>query len=325
MRLWPQAWGAVRTAWRECFPLQGHDVARWFPGHMAKGLKKMQSSLKLVDCVIEVHDARIPLSGRNPLFHELLGLKPHLLVLNKMDLADLTEQQKIVHHLEGKGLKNVIFTNCVKDENIKIVPKVTELISSSYRYHRAENLEYCIMVVGVPNVGKSSLINSLRRQHLRTGKAARVGGEPGITRAVTSRIQVCERPLIFLLDTPGVLAPRIGSVETGLKLALCGTVLDHLVGEETMADYLLYTLNRHGLFGYVQHYGLASASDHIEWVLKNVAVKLRKTRKVKILTGTGDVNVIQPDYAMAARDFLRTFRSGLLGQVMLDRDLLPAC
>ncbi|XP_032748230.1 mitochondrial ribosome-associated GTPase 1 isoform X1 [Rattus rattus] len=331
MRLWPQAWSAVGAAWRECFPLQGHDVARWFPGHMAKGLKKMQSSLKLVDCVIEVHDARIPFSGRNPLFQELLGLKPHLLVLNKMDLADLTEQQKIVQHLEEKGLRNVIFTNCIKDENIKqIIPKVTELIGCSYRYHRAENPEYCIMVVGVPNVGKSSLINSLRRQHLRTGKAARVGGEPGITRAVTSRIQVCERPLMFLLDTPGVLAPRIQSVETGLKLALCaaclaGTVLDHLVGEETMADYLLYTLNRHGLFGYVQHYALASASDHIEWVLKNVAIKLGKTRKVKVLTGTGNVNVIQPDYASAARDFLRTFRSGQLGQVMLDRDIVPAC
>ncbi|XP_029403824.1 mitochondrial ribosome-associated GTPase 1 isoform X1 [Mus pahari] len=290
------------------------------------GLRKMQSSLKSVDCVIEVHDARIPFSGRNPLFQELLGLKPHLLVLNKMDLADLTEQQKIVQRLEEKGLNNVLFTNCVKDENIKqIVPKVMELIKCSYRYHRAENPEYCIMVVGVPNVGKSSLINSLRRQHLRSGKAARVGGEPGITRAVTSRIQVCERPLMFLLDTPGVLAPRIESVETGLKLALCGTVLDHLVGEETMADYLLYTLNRHGLFGYVQHYALANACDQIEWVLKNVAIKLGKTRKVKVLTGTGNVNVIQPDYAMAARDFLRTFRRGLLGQVMLDRDIIPAC
>uniref|UniRef100_A0A8C9DP03 Mitochondrial ribosome associated GTPase 1 n=1 Tax=Prolemur simus TaxID=1328070 RepID=A0A8C9DP03_PROSS len=183
----------------------------------------MQSCLKLVDCVIEVHDARISFTaqGRNPLFQETLGLKPHLLVLNKMDLADLTEQQKIMQHLEGEGLKNVIFTNCVKDENVKqVIPVVTELIGSSCRYHRGENLEYCIMVIGVPNVGKSSLINSLRRQHLRKGKAARVGGEPGITRAVMSRIQVCEQPLVFLLDTPGVLAPRIESVETGLKLAL---------------------------------------------------------------------------------------------------------
>ncbi|XP_010855550.1 PREDICTED: mitochondrial ribosome-associated GTPase 1 [Bison bison bison] len=137
-----------------------------------------------------------------------------------------------------------------------------------------------------------------------------------------SRIQVCERPLMFLLDTPGVLAPRIPSVETGLKLALCGTVLDHLVGEETLADFLLYALNRHQLLGYVQHYGLGEACDDIASVLKRVAVKLRKTQKVKVLTGTGNVNVIQPDYPAAARDFLRAFRSGLLGPVMLDRDLL---
>uniref|UniRef100_A0AC11BCA8 Mitochondrial ribosome associated GTPase 1 n=1 Tax=Ovis aries TaxID=9940 RepID=A0AC11BCA8_SHEEP len=273
MRLSPRTLcAAARAAWRESFPLEGRDVARWFPGHMAKGLKKMQGSLRLVDCIIEVHDARIPLSGRNPLFQETLGLKPHLLVLNKMDLADLKEQQKILQHLEREGLKHVVFTNCVKDENVKqVIPTVMELVGSSYRYHRGE---------------------------------------------------VCERPLMFLLDTPGVLAPRIPSVETGLKLALCGTVLDHLVGEETLADYLLYTLNRHQLLGYVQHYGLGEACDDIASVLKRVAVKLRKTQKVKVLTGTGNVNVIQPDYPAAARDFLRAFRSGLLGPVMLDCDLL---
>ncbi|XP_037660535.1 mitochondrial ribosome-associated GTPase 1 isoform X1 [Choloepus didactylus] len=324
MRLFPRALcSAARAAWRESFPLAGRDVARWFPGHMAKGLKKMQSSLKLVDCIIEVHDARIPLSGRNPLFQEALGIKPHLLVLNKMDLADLTEQQKILQHLEREGLKNVIFTDCVKDENIdQIILTVTELIGCSYRYHRGENLEFCLMVIGIPNVGKSSLINSIRRRHLRKGKATRVGGQPGITRAVMSRIQVCERPLMFLLDTPGVLAPRIESVETGLKLALCGTVLDHLVGEETMADYLLFTLNQHQLFGYVQHYGLGGACDDIEDVLKQVAVRLRKTQRVKVLTGSGPVNVVQPNYTAAAGDFLRAFRSGSLGPVMLDRDVL---
>ncbi|XP_055962666.1 mitochondrial ribosome-associated GTPase 1 [Sorex fumeus] len=314
---------AAGAAWRQSFPLGGRDVARWFPGHMAKGLKKMQSSLKLVDCILEVHDARIPLSGRNPLFQETLGLKPHLLILNKMDLADLGEQQKILQHLEGQGVRNVIFTNCLKDENVQqVIPRVMELVGSSCRYHRGESLEYCLMVIGVPNVGKSSLINSLRRQHLRRGKATRVGAEPGITRAVLSRIQVCERPPMFLLDTPGVLAPQIASVETGLKLALCGTVLDHLVGEETLADYLLFTLNRHQLFGYVQHYGLDEASDDVASVLKQVAMRLGKTRKVKVLTGTGDVSVVQPNYTAAARDFLRAFRCGLLGPMMLDRDVL---
>ncbi|XP_064125178.1 mitochondrial ribosome-associated GTPase 1 isoform X1 [Loxodonta africana] len=327
MRLVPRAlWNAAGASWRENFPLGGRDVARWFPGHMAKGLKKMQSSLKLVDCIIEVHDARIPLSGRNPLFQETLGLKPHLLVLNKMDLADLREQKKILQHLEGEGMKNVIFTSCVKDENVKqIIPTVTELIGNSYRYHRGENLEYCVMVIGIPNVGKSSLINSIRRLHLRKGKATRVGGQPGVTRTVMSRIQVCERPLVFLLDTPGVLAPRIESVEMGLKLALCGTVLDHLVGEETIADYLLYTLNRQQLFGYVPHYSLGGACDSVESVLKRVAVKLGKTQKVKVLTGTGNVNVVQPNYSAAASDFLRAFRSGLLGPVMLDQDVLAPC
>ncbi|XP_010855396.1 PREDICTED: mitochondrial ribosome-associated GTPase 1, partial [Bison bison bison] len=205
---------------------------------------------------------------------ETLGLKPHLLVLNKMDLADLKEQQKIIQHLEREGIKHVVFTNCVKDENVKqVIPTVTELVGSSYRYHRGEHVERCIMVIGVPNVGKSSLINSLRRQHLRKGKATRVGGEPGITRAVMSRIQVCERPLMFLLDTPGVLAPRIPSVETGLKLALCGEPDPHHPQQAPRPPG--------SQAGYVQHYGLGEACDDIASVLKRVAVKLRKTQKVK--------------------------------------------
>ncbi|KFW12765.1 Mitochondrial ribosome-associated GTPase 1, partial [Eurypyga helias] len=169
----------------------------------------------------------------------------------------------------------------------QIVPLVAKLVGSSPRYHRAESTEYSILVIGVPNVGKSSLINSLRRLHLKKGKATAVGGEPGITKAVLTRIQVSENPLMYLVDTPGVLPPKLGDVETGMKLALCGAIRDHLVGEDIMADYLLYTLNKQ------QHFG---------------------TQKVKVLTGTGNVNVTMLSYPAAAYEFLRDFRAGRLGR-----------
>ncbi|XP_067828696.1 mitochondrial ribosome-associated GTPase 1 isoform X1 [Heptranchias perlo] len=306
---------------RQSFDFGNRDVAKWFPGHMAKGLKKMQASLKKVDCIIEVHDARIPLSGRNPVFQETLSVRPHLLVLNKMDVADLTNKQRVLRQLEQQGIQNVLFTDCLRERDVhvkKIVPAVTDLIQKSDRYHRTENLEYCLMVIGVPNVGKSSLINALRRMYLKKGKASRVGGEPGITRAVLTKIQVCERPLMYLLDTPGVFSPHIESLEVGMKLALCGTILDHLVGEEVIADYLLFTLNKQQKFDYVERYQLGEPCDDLQTVLKKIAVKLGKTQKVKAITGVGDVNILIPNYSAAAYDFIRTFRKGELGKVMLD-------
>lgn len=306
---------------RTCFDFGGREVAHWFPGHMAKGIKQMRATMKNVDCVIEIHDARIPFSGRNPLFQETLDVRPHLLVLNKMDLADLSTKQRLVKELERSGMRNILFTDSLKqrDDSIKkLVPMVTELINNTPRFHRDENTNYCLMVIGVPNVGKSSLINSLRRTYLKKGRASRVGGEPGITKAVLTRIQVCDRPIMHLLDTPGVLPPKIESVETGMKLALCGTILDHLVGEDIIADYLLYSLNRLQKFSYVEKYGLGDPSDDIQHVLKRIAVKLGKTQRVKAITGVGNITITIPNYTAAAYDFIRAFRRGELGQVMLD-------
>ncbi|XP_054655527.1 mitochondrial ribosome-associated GTPase 1 isoform X2 [Dunckerocampus dactyliophorus] len=306
---------------RTHFDFGGREVAHWFPGHMAKGLKQMRASLKNVDCIIEIHDARLPFSGRNHMFQETLDVKPHLLVLNKMDLADLSNKQRILKELNKTGVKNVLFTDCLKqrDDNVKrLVPTVVEIIAKSNRFNREENRNYCLMVIGVPNVGKSSLINSVRRTYLKKGRASRVGGEPGITRAVLTKIQVCERPIMYLLDTPGVLPPKIESVETGMKLALCGTILDHLVGEDIIADYLLYSLNRLEKFSYVEKYNLQEPSDDIQHVLKRIAVKLRKTQRIKALTGVGDITITVPNYTAAAYDFIRAFRKGELGQVILD-------
>ncbi|XP_055358460.1 mitochondrial ribosome-associated GTPase 1 [Betta splendens] len=306
---------------RTVFDFGGRDVAHWFPGHMAKGLRQMRASLRNVDCVIEIHDARIPFSGRNPVFQDTLDVKPHVLILNKMDLADLSHKQRILKKLENNGMRNVLFTDCLKqrDDNMKkLVPMVMEMIESTPRFNRDEATYYCLMVIGVPNVGKSSLINSLRRTNLKKGRASKVGGEPGITKAVLTKIQVCERPLMYLLDTPGVLPPKIESVETGMKLALCGTILDHLVGEDVIADYLLYSLNRLENFSYVEKYDLQEPSDDIQHVLKRIAVKLKKTQRVKAITGVGNITVIVPNYTAAAYDFIRAFRKGELGRVMLD-------
>ncbi|XP_064788079.1 mitochondrial ribosome-associated GTPase 1 isoform X2 [Oncorhynchus masou masou] len=306
---------------RTVFDFGVREVAHWFPRHMAKGLKQMKASVKNVDCILEIHDARIPFSGRNPLFQDSLDVRPHLLVLNKMDLADLSAKHMILKQLERHGVKKVLFTDCLRqrDDNVKkLVPMVTELIESQPRFHREENTNFCLMVIGVPNVGKSSLINALRRTNLKKGRGSKVGGEPGITKAVLTRIQVCERPIIHLLDTPGVLPPKIQSLETGMKLALCGTILDHLVGEDIMADYLLFSLNRLEKYSYVERYDLSEPSDDIQQVLKRIAVKLGKTQRVKAITGVGNITLTVPNYTAAAYDFIRAFRKGELGQVMLD-------
>ncbi|KAG7262820.1 hypothetical protein CRUP_018544 [Coryphaenoides rupestris] len=146
---------------------------------------------------------------------------------------------------------------------------------------------------------------------------------PMVTEMINSkprfnRDEVCDRPFMHLLDTPGVLPPKIESVETGMKLALCGTILDHLVGEDVIADYLLYSLNRLQEFSYVERYGLEGPSDDIQHVLKRIAVKLGKTQRVKAITGVGNITILIPNYTAAAYDFIRVFRKGQLGQVMLD-------
>ncbi|NXR30026.1 MTG1 GTPase, partial [Zosterops hypoxanthus] len=299
---------------RERFDFGGRDVASWFPRHMAKGLRQMRLALRRADCLVE--RSHIPLSGRNPALQEALGIRPHVLVMNKMDLADPRRQPVSAGAGPGGGQRWCHRQPCPC--SLQVVPMVASLVAKGPRYHRAESSEHNILVIGVPNVGKSSLINSLRRLHLKKGKATAVGGEPGVTKAVLSRIQVCEKPLMYLVDTPGVLPPRLGDVEMGMKLALCGAIRDHLVGEDVMADYLLYTLNKQQQFGYVQRYRLGQPCDHIEALLKHVALTQGRTQRVKVLTGTGNVNMTMLNYPAAAYEFLRDFRAGRLGRVTLD-------
>lgn len=305
------------TLFREKFVLPDKNILKWFPGHMGKGIKQIEHKLKNIDCLIEVHDARIPISGRNIKFNYFSKVKPHILVYNKKDLADL---KKIgdVHKLRETASK-VVFTNC-KDQSCQgvkqIIPSSVELISKSERYNRSETNEYSIMIIGVPNVGKSSLINILRNKYLNKASASPVGAIAGITKSVMTKIKVCQKPLVYLLDTPGILNPTISNWEEGLKLALVSTMQDHLVGPQVIADFLLFWLNKNKNFKYVNYLGLKEPSDLITEVLTLTAVNINKTVRRRSVE-YGYIKV-QPDLDAAAYHFINAFRRGEFGKVMLD-------
>ncbi|XP_034253893.1 mitochondrial GTPase 1 [Thrips palmi] len=301
------------------------NFLQWFPGHMGKGMKQMQQQLMNVDCILEVHDARIPLSGRNEVFRTtLLGVRPHLLVLNKCDLIPKDQHSIILNAVKNKGYaSDVLFTDCRTPEGPgvrDVLPTITNKIMNVHRYNRQSEKSYNLLVIGVPNVGKSSLINVLRNYHSKRKKATKVGPVAGVTRSVLTKIQVSYEPLIYLLDSPGILEPQVRDVEAAFRLALCASMQDHLVGIINIADYLLYWLNKHGHYSYVEKLGLKEPSDDILEVLTLYALNEKLTKKMKDLS-TGKM-VVRPNIESAATNMVRMFRRGELGLFFLDCDLL---
>lgn len=199
------------------------------------------------------------------------------------------------------------------------MPLSTDLIANSNRFNRSDQKEFSIMIIGVPNVGKSSLVNILRNRHLNKKRASAVGPVAGVTRSVLHKIKISEDPLTYLLDTPGILTPNIGNTETGMKLALCSSLQDHLVGEDLIADYLLFWMNKNNRFEYVKMMGLEQPTDEIADVLISGANKLGKTKRIKNFDGS---LVVRPDLLAAAQFMIRSFRCGDLGKFVLDTSLL---
>ncbi|XP_030370730.1 mitochondrial GTPase 1 [Scaptodrosophila lebanonensis] len=315
---------AQLNPFRKAFHLPSKQRINWFPGHMTKARGQIQHKLRNVDCIVEVHDARIPISGRNSQFFDTItgnGVKPHILILNKVDLLGANQRNAVVRQLRTlqPELKNILFSNC-KDQRYpgisNIVPLATKLVSESSRYNRAQSADHNIMIIGVPNVGKSSIINVLRNVHLKKRSAARVGAEAGITRAVGERIKIQQNPPVYMIDTPGILQPSIKDDEMGMKLALVGCLPDHIVGEELIADYLLYWLNKHKRYEYVEKLELSSGpNDSISSVLAEYAHKQEMFHRVKQYNGQVEV---MTNLLAAARKFISFFRTGQLGDINLD-------
>lgn len=199
----------------------------WYPGHMKKTRELIRDNLKMVDAVVEVIDARIPRSSRNPIIDELVNRKPRVVVLNKSDLADEEGNRAWAEHLRAAS-ENVraISMNSMRGEGLKPLLSLLEKMAAE-RTGNAAMKPYRLMIVGVPNVGKSSLINRM------TGhKSAKTGDRPGVTRGK----QWLTLPGgMQLLDTPGILWPKFEDPKTGEYLAYCGSIKDEILDVPTLA------------------------------------------------------------------------------------------
>ncbi|KAK3118755.1 hypothetical protein QOZ80_9BG0706490 [Eleusine coracana subsp. coracana] len=222
----------------------GGGVVNWFPGHMAAASRAIRDRLKLADLVIEVRDSRIPLSSANEDLQPVLSAKKRIIALNKKDLANQNIMNRWLYHFESCK-QDCISINAHSKSSVSQLLGLAEL---KLKEAIMKEPTLLIMVVGVPNVGKSALINSIHR--IATSrfpvqdkkKRATVGPLPGVTQDIAG-YKIASQPSIYVLDTPGVLVPSIPDMETGLKLALTGAVKDSVVGEERIAKYLLSLLN----------------------------------------------------------------------------------
>lgn len=201
----------------------------------------------------------------------------------------------------------------------KLFPLAQELIKKTDRFNRTGEDDCCLMIIGIPNVGKSSIINALRIKYLNKGNATPMGPIPGVTRSVLHKIKISENPLFYLLDTPGILNPKVTNIDVGLKLALCATIQDHLVGDAIIADYLLFWLNKHKYFQYVKYFELEAATDDILELLTQISKKFNKVIRHR---NHDNVYVYKPHLDAAAKIILKAYREGHLGKFVLDEDEL---
>ncbi|XP_062198139.1 short integuments 2, mitochondrial isoform X2 [Phragmites australis] len=222
----------------------GGGAVNWFPGHMAAASRAIRDRLKLADLVLEVRDARIPLSSANEDLQPVISAKRRIIALNKKDLANPNIMNRWLNHFESCK-QDCISINAHSSSSVS---QLLGLVALKLKEAISKQPTLLVMVVGVPNVGKSALINSIHRIATSRfpvqdkNKRATVGPLPGVTQDIAG-YKIASQPSIYVLDTPGVLVPSIPDMETGLKLALTGAVKDSVVGEERIAKYLLSLLN----------------------------------------------------------------------------------
>ena len=275
---------------------------QWFPGHMAKARRKVAENLKLVDIIFELVDARLPLSSRNPMIDEVIHQKPRLLILNKQDMADDNETRRWIAYFEGRGQKAVAI-NSFEGKGLQSVTKAAqEILAEKWDRMRSRGMKpraIRAMIVGIPNVGKSTLINRLAKKNL-----AKTGNMPGVTKA-QQWIKVGKE--IELLDTPGILWPKFEDQEIGYKLALTGAIKDAIMNMEDLAVYGLNFLSIHYPKRMEERYGITSVDEELVVTFNHIG------KRRNVLGQGGEI-----DYDQVALLIVRDIRGQNLGQLTFD-------
>lgn len=280
------------------------SMINWFPGHMAKTKRELKENLKLVDLVVEVVDARIPFSSRNSDFNEICGDKTRVLVLNKTDLVSEEDINLWVNYYKKNNIKFVLFSTKNNKNIVFFVNKVKEIMSEKLSKWKSKGMigrKIRAMIIGVPNTGKSAFINKLAGS-----SKAKVENRPGVTRknqwfTVNNSIEI--------LDTPGVLAPKLESNTVSNNLAFTGAIKDSILDTESLVSELVKKLKNICVNLLISRYNLDKNIQDLDSY--EIIYLIGKSRN--ILSSGGEVDILR-----TSEMILDEFRSGKLGKIMLE-------
>ncbi len=275
---------------------------QWYPGHMTKTRRQIEADLKQVDAVCEIVDARIPMSSRNPDIDSICGSKPRIIVLNRMDLADPNATKKWISYFKSKGMA-VIATDCKTRKGIADFTPAARIACKEKLERdaaRGMNRPLRVMVVGIPNVGKSTLINQISGR-----KGAKAENRPGVTRG---KQWVTVDAGLQLLDTPGILWPKFEDPEVGMMLAYTGAVKEGVIDIEELSCRLMELLNKYYPQTLQERYKVEAPQETPGWELVEMA-----GRKRGYLISGGEVNTER-----MSKVLLDEFRGGKLGKFTLE-------
>ena len=275
---------------------------QWYPGHMTKTRRQIEADLKLLDAVCEIVDARIPMSSRNPDIDSICGAKPRIIVLNRMDLADPEATKRWAAYFRSKGMA-VVITDCKSRKGSNdFVPAARSVLKEKLERDAAKGMHrpVKVMVVGIPNVGKSTLINQISGR-----KGAKAENRPGVTRG---KQWVTVDTSLQLLDTPGILWPKFEDPNVGLMLAFTGAVKEDVIDIEELSTRLMELLWRYYPQVVKERYGVEAKPEIPAYELLEMAGKKRG-----FLMSGGVVNTER-----MAKVLLDEYRSGKLGRLTFE-------